>query len=64
MDVSPDASQQESYALRQAERHRRLAQECRELAPRLLFGPHRERVLEMARYHDAEATRFGAMVQG
>ena len=55
MAPTPKASHLIDFMLLQAEKERRLAQECRDLARRIHFRPDRERVLEMARWHDAEA---------
>ena len=63
IDASPTAETQLSYTLRQAKRFRDLAQNCRDVARCLHFRPDRERVLEMARQHDADAARFETAVQ-
>ena len=60
MAPAPKAPQLIDFMLLQAERERRLAQECRDIARRLHLRPDRERVLEMARWHDAEAARLEA----
>ena len=62
MSATPDLQSQFSYAQHQARRLRALAEECRSVAQVIHFRPDRERVLEMARQHDAAATLLEIML--
>ena len=58
-----DAERSLCYGLLRAKRLHMLAEGCRDLAKRLHFRPDGERVLEMARQHDAEAARLETSAQ-
>jgi hypothetical protein len=62
MVASPGSSGMSPYEALRLERLRALAQECRDLAQCLRYRPDREKVLQMARQHDAEADQIEGRV--
>ena len=58
MAVPPDSQGLRPSVMQRVRRLRAFAEECRSTVRALLSRPDRERMLEMAQQHDAEADRL------